>query len=209
MSVLSFVNDINRSEMDSLKQDTAKIKRNVCKLTYGYHNFDDNGVCKNCGVTSVKIADGNTVHNALYSLSGTSTTEAMNLQLKIVDSTYNLKESYIRSTIDLSDSTTEQSEHVYAYLLNNNYQIYIKPTADIVICNKEMSLTFGNCTSLTDISALANWDVSNVTCMNAMFYNCTSLSDISPLSNWDVSMVLDTYGMFMGCTLLADITPTY
>lgn len=65
---------------------------------------------------------------------------------------------------------------------------------------------FGNCHQLSDISALANWDVSNVKNVRWMFQNCHKLGDITALANWDVSNVKDMSGMFYGCEQLKDIT---
>ena len=46
---------------------------------------------------------------------------------------------------------------------------------------------FDYCQSLTDISAITNWDVSSAIDLNSIFADCTNLSDISALANWDVS----------------------
>ncbi len=48
---------------------------------------------------------------------------------------------------------------------------------------------FARSTSLTDISALSNWDMSNVTDIHEMFYSCSDLKDISPIGNWDTSNI--------------------
>ena len=65
---------------------------------------------------------------------------------------------------------------------------------------------FANCSKLQDITALSNWDVSNVTSMNCMFYCCEQLQDISALANWDVHNVKDMCGMFYVCHRLQNIT---
>lgn len=46
---------------------------------------------------------------------------------------------------------------------------------------------FDNCQNLTDISAIANWDVSHAEYLACIFSYCPNLSNISPLANWDVS----------------------
>ena len=68
-------------------------------------------------------------------------------------------------------------------------------------------LMFRKCEELEDITALANWDVSNVKNMRSMFSSCYQLRDITPLANWDVSSVEDMCGMFSCCSRLKDITP--
>ena len=51
-----------------------------------------------------------------------------------------------------------------------------------------MASLFHNCKKLSDISALKNWDTSNVTDMHNMFYYC-DLKDISPITDWDTKNV--------------------
>ena len=70
-----------------------------------------------------------------------------------------------------------------------------------------MNSMFNNCQNLTDISALANWDVSNVTSMYDMFYNCQKLTDISALANWNTSSVITIMKMFANCINLTSLTP--
>ena len=71
---------------------------------------------------------------------------------------------------------------------------------------EDMYGMFAWCSSLTDISALAEWDVSGVTDMSCMFECCGSLADVSPLKKWDVSGVVNMSRMFGGCEQLTDIT---
>ena len=48
---------------------------------------------------------------------------------------------------------------------------------------------FDGCDSLTDISSLADLDVSDVQDMSYMFRGCRSLKDVSALAGWNVSEV--------------------
>ena len=66
---------------------------------------------------------------------------------------------------------------------------------------------FSGCENLTDISGLADWDVSGVTDMSSTFQGCSSLADLSPLSAWDVSGVTDMEGVFSYCYYLKDLSP--
>ena len=59
-----------------------------------------------------------------------------------------------------------------------------------------MSSMFNSTTSLTNIDALANWDTSNVTNMSSMFNSTTSLTNIDALANWDTSNVTNMSEMF-------------
>ncbi len=72
---------------------------------------------------------------------------------------------------------------------------------------KDMSLMFYNCSSLTDLTPLKSWTVSNVTDMSSMFRKCSSLTALTALANWNVSNVTNMSGMFSGCSSLTDLTP--
>ena len=62
-------------------------------------------------------------------------------------------------------------------------------------------------TKISDISALTNWDVSNVKYMSSLFLQSSSIRDISPLENWDVSKVISMGDMFGWLYYLTDISP--
>lgn len=65
---------------------------------------------------------------------------------------------------------------------------------------------FYECTSLSNISALNSWDVSNATNLTSLFYGCTSLKNINGLKNWDVSNVNHFSYLFYECQSLTDIS---
>ena len=46
---------------------------------------------------------------------------------------------------------------------------------------------FYECSSLSDIKSLENWNVSNGNNFSGMFYGCSSLSDIKSLEKWNLS----------------------
>lgn len=66
---------------------------------------------------------------------------------------------------------------------------------------------FLNCTSLKDISALRNWNTSNLVYSISMFYYCDDLVDLSPLANWHTGKLQKADGMFYGCWRIT--SPTY
>lgn len=72
---------------------------------------------------------------------------------------------------------------------------------------QSMKGMFSGCTELSDISFLAEWNISNVVSMEGAFCYCISLKDISPLKKWDVSNVNNMSQMFMGCYSMIDISP--
>ncbi|MFU0562568.1 BspA family leucine-rich repeat surface protein, partial [Gardnerella swidsinskii] len=50
---------------------------------------------------------------------------------------------------------------------------------------------FSNCSFLTKLDPLKDWDVSSVEKMSDMFSNCGSLTSLQPLSSWNVGSVTD------------------
>ncbi len=70
-----------------------------------------------------------------------------------------------------------------------------------------MSNMFDNCTSLEDITPLTNWRTSGLRSINGMFNYCNRLKNIDALANWDVSNVTDIQNVFKSCTSLTDMTP--
>jgi surface protein len=57
----------------------------------------------------------------------------------------------------------------------------------------------GGCTSITTISNVSSWDVSNITSMFSTFGGCSSFDQ--DLSSWVVSNVTTMFGMFASCTI--------
>lgn len=60
----------------------------------------------------------------------------------------------------------------------------------------QMEGFFAYCTSLTDLSPIRNWDVSNVTNMKKAFNTMTALQDASAINDWDITNVTDFTNMF-------------
>lgn len=71
---------------------------------------------------------------------------------------------------------------------------------------KNFRRLFAKCSKLQDITALSNWDVSEVFNMDSMFYCCHQLKDITALSTWNVSNVTNMSSMFNCCWNIQDIT---
>ena len=65
-----------------------------------------------------------------------------------------------------------------------------------------MYCMFNRCSSLSDITTLANWNVSNVLDMNSLIAH-TAVSDVSALANWNTSSVTDVRYMFYECYNIA------
>ena len=57
---------------------------------------------------------------------------------------------------------------------------------------------------LTNLSALSSWNTENVTDMSNMFSNCTTLTDASAINDWDIRNVAADFFlgfryMFINC----------
>ena len=55
-----------------------------------------------------------------------------------------------------------------------------------------------------NLSAISNWNVKNVTNMNNIFNNCRKLEDVSAILNWNITEIAQS--MFMSCSNLKTIT---
>jgi len=65
-----------------------------------------------------------------------------------------------------------------------------------------VTTVFFNCSNLTSINNLENWDVSGATSLQSFFNGCSSLDFGGSLSSWNISSnLVDTREMFRGCTL--------
>ena len=68
----------------------------------------------------------------------------------------------------------------------------------------DMINMFRNCSNLTTIEGINNWNTSSVTNMSAMFNGCSKLTQLD-LNNWDTSSLTNISYMFQGCTLLTKL----
>lgn len=84
--------------------------------------------------------------------------------------------------------------------------MYVYSESLSIIADTSLYSTFCFMQSLSDISGLAYWDVSNVTDMICAFSGTTSLVDISPLSKWDTGNVESFYYTFFQ-TGIVDASP--
>ena len=63
---------------------------------------------------------------------------------------------------------------------------------------------FRDCSSLTTVPSMNDWDTSQVTDMSGMFFNANTFNQ--DIGGWDISSVLDMASMFQSVTLS---TPNY
>ena len=94
-------------------------------------------------------------------------------------------------------------------------------TEGTIYLEGDASYFFAQCGHLTDISSLANWDVSGVTNFSNFFSGANYRGDrdggqtsgraellsLEPLKDWDVSGAEDLSNMFYNCRKITDLTP--
>ncbi len=76
---------------------------------------------------------------------------------------------------------------------------------DVSEC-EDMQGLFSYNTKLADLSALEKWNTGKVKNLLGAFAGCTSLSNLHGLENWNVSNVTDMRMMLDGCNNLVDIS---
>jgi len=52
-----------------------------------------------------------------------------------------------------------------------------------------MGNIFYECSSLSKLPDISNWNTTNVTIMNGLFYKCSSLTTLPDISNWNTEML--------------------
>ena len=176
---------------------------------------------------------GQNINKTLKQLSGQSSATATtsNSTIKAVKAAASMSGPQQDSAAIIS--TTNSPIPVYAWFDDIDGTIYIYSEADQIKGNANMGYLFNMLGALEDISAVANWDVSDttnmqwllryassltnlsalsswntqkVTTMSSMLEKCTSLVDIGGVSNWDTSSVTNMYYMFYSNSSLADIS---
>ncbi len=74
--------------------------------------------------------------------------------------------------------------------------MYVYTEGDRIAAGSSLGWAFNNMSALSDISGLADWDVSQVTELTCAFYGTSSLTDLSALANWDTRNVISFGGTF-------------
>ena len=149
---------------------------------------------------------GGSVNEALKKLSGQSNPSysTTNTTIKAVKTATSM--SAVQQSNAAIISTANSAVPIYAWFDDTDGTIYVYSEADIIRGNSNMGVMFAGTSSLTNIDALANWDISKVTDMSGMFYVASSLTNIDALANWDISKVTSTSGMFSSASKLTDIS---
>lgn len=104
---------------------------------------------------------------------------------------------------------TEESTHEFKFGFNGQRMDglfrgvrCLNKVNKLILVGNSLHYLFGGCEELRDISALSEWDTSNVTDMSRMFEYCKSLVSVPLL---DTSNVTDMDNMFYGCWKLTEV----
>jgi surface protein len=78
------------------------------------------------------------------------------------------------------------------------------PNAQFLAPRADLWDTFLECTNLTDIDFMANWNISQVRVMAATFRSCSNLTGWSAMQNWDTSNIINMYGFTQGTPITSE-----
>lgn len=137
------------------------------------------------------LIDGSSFNKAMETLSGDLN------KIQSIKNTDTVPEDAEAKVI--SDSGSEKEAAMYFDVATGT--IYIATDAEKISLNEQSHEMFKSCTALTDIGALADWDVSNVYNLNEMFSGCKSLRNIEGLSEWHTSRVSGMSRVFEECAI--------
>ena len=135
-----------------------------------------------------------------------------NTNIKAIRSASSLPENFGTTNPDNIISTDDSTTPIYAWYDNTNDAGIIYVYSDTTIkANRNMGYSFMGLSALSDISSLADWDMSDTESILYFFgitgsAAATSLTNISALASWDTSNMTNMSLMFFGATSLTDIS---
>jgi len=135
-----------------------------------------------------------------------------NTNIKAIRSASSLPENFDTTNPDNIISTDDSTTPIYAWYDNTDDAgiIYVY-SDDTIKANKNMGYSLMGLSALTDISSLADWDMSGTESVFFFFgtgtYGYSSLTDISALANWDTSNVTNMSSMFYYASKITDLSP--
>ncbi|MBP5634488.1 InlB B-repeat-containing protein, partial [Candidatus Saccharibacteria bacterium] len=156
---------------------------------------------------------GEVVNGRLKHLAGTEAASGVSIvyqndyNIKAIKKASALPEGFNTSSAAniISASTATSPERIYAWYDNSDGDndgdgdgaIYIFSGADIIEAGSDMSYMFENMRSLSDISAVSDWDTSAAENMTGVFIGDSSLSNIDAVASWNTSNVYTLSAIFM------------
>lgn len=111
---------------------------------------------------------------------------------------------YVKKIVSHPDLDTSALTSLYGMFENYSLLEDISGLANWKVFNVETMYGLFAGTKITNVDALSNWEVNELTSINSMFYNCTQLRDLSGLRSWAPSL-RDLNGAFQGCTSLTSL----
>ena len=124
-------------------------------------------------------------------------------EVKLFDNTF-VKNNKNNCKIEIEGKEYELKEkHSFSFFSIKPDILEIKLKGIMNITN--MSYMFYQCSSLSSLPDISNWNTSNVTHMNCMFCGCSSLSSLPDISNWNTSNVTNMSYMFNECSSLSSL----
>ena len=102
--------------------------------------------------------------------------------------------------VESSEGGEEEPEIYVPGYYRSNTKI-TEATTMVNNTHTDLGNMFENCTNLTTINNIEQWDTSNVTTMRTMFYSCISLETLD-LSNFDTRKVTSMSNIFNRCISL-------
>ena len=92
-----------------------------------------------------------------------------------------------------------------AFCYSHNLEhIYFEDGGGVAFEN--LFMMFEQCSHLSDLSFMRDWNTAEVISMKSMFERCPEIKDLSPLSGWNTGKVQDFSFMFSHCGALSDIS---
>ena len=128
-----------------------------------------------------------------------------NYDIKAIRMADSLPNGFVASNMNtVSLSNSEKPIYIFFDNTNDVGVVYFYTEAKDVFMNEDSRGMFMMDDALSDISALSNWDTSNVVSMEEMFTDA-AITNVDALSNWDTSNVVSMNYMFSGASSLTNL----
>ena len=159
-------------------------------------------------ILETKIDENNVVnYNIKKKIIETSNNKIITYNIDDIKNKTNIfGEDFIKNNKDNIELIIEGEKHELCK--NYTFKQYGINKVEIIEKNKinNFSFMFRDCSSLSSINSLKNWDMSAAINMGCMFMNCISLTSIDALKKWNILNVKILSGIFMNCVSLSSIS---
>ena len=203
----------NKTNIEYQERKTNTIQSNTLNLNniYNMNNYNDynnyNRINSN-SINNIKNINNNNneyddiidIYNKIYNSNIIYKIDENKDKIRIFGK-YFVENNKNKIKIEIEGKEYELMEYYKINNKNKYLHIKIKEIENVT----DMSYMFSGCSSLSNIKALQNWNVSNGNNFSFIFSECSSLLDIKELENWNVSNGHDFSYMFYQCSSLSDI----